>query len=91
MLFTHILLAYMLFILASTFVLFSFATDEDISGLPKEKKERFLILLYCATSTFTTAGYGDVVPKSLRARMFMTAYMFASMGGILYVSAHKIL
>jgi len=65
-------------------VLFNFATDDDISGLPKDKKERFLALLY-----FTTTGYGDILPKSRRARMFMSAYMFASMAGVLYVSTLK--
>lgn len=88
MLFVNILLAYLCFILAFTFVLFSFVTDEDITGLPKEKKDRLMTLLYFVVSTFTTTGYGDIVPKSQRARIIMSVYMFGSMGGILYVSTH---
>jgi hypothetical protein len=49
--------------------LYSWATDDDISNLPKEPKERFVALLYFTVTTSTTTGYGDVVPKSVRARM----------------------
>jgi hypothetical protein len=49
--------------------LYSWATDDDISNLPKEPKERFSALLYFTVTTSTSTGYGDIVPKSIRARM----------------------
>ena len=49
--------------------LYSWATDDDISNLPKDPKERFWALLYFTVTTSTSTGYGDIVPKSIRARM----------------------
>jgi hypothetical protein len=49
--------------------LYSWATDDDISNLPKERKERFWALVYFSVTTSTSTGYGDIVPKSIRARM----------------------
>jgi hypothetical protein len=49
--------------------LYSWVTDDDISNLPKDPKERFVTLLYFTVTTSTTTGYGDIVPKSTRARM----------------------
>jgi len=49
--------------------LYSWATDDDISNLPKDPKERFMALLYFTVTTSTSTGYGDIVPKSIRARM----------------------
>jgi hypothetical protein len=49
--------------------LYSWATDDDISNLPKDPKERFWALLYFSVTTSTSTGYGDIVPKSIRARM----------------------
>jgi CBS domain containing-hemolysin-like protein len=49
--------------------LYSWATDDDISNLPKDPKERFSALLYFTVTTSTSTGYGDIVPKSIRARM----------------------
>lgn len=49
--------------------LYSWATDDDISNLPKDPRERFAALLYFTVTTSTSTGYGDIVPKSIRARM----------------------
>jgi CBS domain containing-hemolysin-like protein len=49
--------------------LYSWATDDDISNLPKDPKERFWAILYFTVTTSTSTGYGDIVPKSIRARM----------------------
>ena len=53
--------------------LYSWATDDDISNLPKDPKERFAALLYFTVTTSTSTGYGDIVPKSVRARMMSSA------------------
>lgn len=53
--------------------LYSWATDDDISNLPKDPKERFMALVYFTVTTSTSTGYGDIVPKSIRARMVSSA------------------
>lgn len=53
--------------------LYSWATDDDVSNLPKDPKERFWALVYFTVTTSTSTGYGDIVPKSVRARMFSSA------------------
>jgi hypothetical protein len=52
----------------SAFV-YSWATDDDITNLPKEPRERFMAILYYTVTTSTSTGYGDIVPKSTRARV----------------------
>ena len=59
--------------LAFATFLYSWATDDDISNLPKDPKERFLALMYFTVTTSTTTGYGDIVPKSPRARVASSA------------------
>lgn len=49
--------------------LYSWVTDEDITNLPKKPSERFMALLYYNVTTSTSTGYGDIVPKSTRARV----------------------
>lgn len=48
--------------------LYSWVTDEDITNLPKKPKERFMAIFYYTVTTSTSTGYGDIVPKSARAR-----------------------
>ena len=52
-----------------TAFLYSWVTDEDITNLPKKPSERFMALLYYNVTTSTSTGYGDIVPKSTRARV----------------------
>ena len=52
-----------------TFFLYSWVTDDDITNLPKEPRERFMALMYYNVTTSTSTGYGDIVPKSARARV----------------------
>jgi len=51
-----------------TVFLYSWVTDDDITNLPKKPSERFMALLYYNVTTSTSTGYGDIVPKSTRAR-----------------------
>ena len=79
-------------ILFSIFVL-TWATDDDINGLPPINKndknsntyynisDRLIALFYYGIATFTTTGYGDVYAKSSRMKILMSLYM------ILVVSA----
>lgn len=53
--------------------LYTWATDDDISNLPKDPAQRFMALFYFSVTTSTSTGYGDIVPKSVRARMFSVA------------------
>ena len=52
-----------------TVFLYSWVTDDDITNLPKKPSERFMALLYYNVTTSTSTGYGDIVPKSTRARV----------------------
>ena len=42
-----------------------------IKGFPYNSSGRFLRMLYVSAVTITTLGYGDIVPVSTRARMFV--------------------
>lgn len=53
--------------------MYMWATDDDISNLPKEPGKRFMALFYFSVTTSTSTGYGDIVPKSIRARAFSVA------------------
>jgi hypothetical protein len=60
--------------------LYSWVTDNDITNLPKNKRERFMAILYFTITTSTSTGYGDIVPKSVRARIassMLQVFMFA--------------
>lgn len=49
--------------------LYSWVTDDDITNLPKKPSERFMAIFYYTVTTSTSTGYGDIVPKSARARV----------------------
>jgi len=49
--------------------LYSWVTDDDITNLPKKPSERFMAIFYYTVTTSTSTGYGDIVPKSVRARV----------------------
>lgn len=55
--------------------LFLFATDKDFSGLSKDPLERFVDIIYFIITTLTTTGYGDIVAKSMRARLIISLYI----------------
>ncbi len=61
--------------------LYFFASNTDLSGLPAGGWERYAALFYFGVTTFTTTGYGDVVPKSARMRLLVAAYMIAVFAG----------
>jgi len=52
-----------------TMFMYSWVTDDDITNLPKEPRERFIAIMYYNVTTTTSTGYGDIVPKSTRARV----------------------
>jgi hypothetical protein len=61
--------------------LYFWATNSDFSGLPVGGWDRYAALFYFGITTFTTTGYGDVVPKSARMRLLVAAYMIAVFAG----------
>ena len=65
-----------------TLFLFSWVTDDDITGLPKNKTERFISLFYYGVTTFTTTGYGDICAKSSRMKLVISFYMILIFSGI---------
>ncbi len=72
--------------------LFMFLTldDEDFNGMSgtyTNKKERFINFFYYNIVSTSSTGYGDITPKSPRARIFvslillsMTLNFFATLG-----------
>ena len=54
--------------------LYSWVTDDDITNLPKKPSERFMAIFYYNVTTSTTTGFGDIVPKSTRARAISMAH-----------------
>jgi hypothetical protein len=73
-------------ILLSLF-LFLWVTDDDLNGLPKNNKDRFVSLFYYSITTFTTTGYGDVYAKSNRMKLVSCLYMiliFSVTGSFLF-------
>ncbi len=70
------LIVYVL-ICISVFAVFlnTWVTKDDFEGLPENEKDRLPVLFYFSTTTLSTIGYGDIHPKSLRARMAVTFFM----------------
>jgi len=58
-----------------TIILFTWATDDDLNNIPKAWGERFVSIFYYLITTFTTTGYGDIYAKSVRMKLFISAYM----------------
>ena len=67
--------------------LYLWATEDDFNGIPSGKDaawgERFIAFFYFGVTTFTTTGYGDISPKSRRARLVTSAYMISVFAGAL--------
>ena len=58
-----------------TLFLHAWVTQDDIQNLPEDPNERLPTLFYFSTVTISTIGYGDVYPKSVRARMAVTVFI----------------
>ncbi|BAT22418.1 hypothetical protein [Yellowstone lake phycodnavirus 2] len=64
-------------------VMHSWVTDSDMSGLRKGSTDRFVDLLYFSIVSFSTTGYGDIAPKSTRAKMAVCLFlMFVNIAAI---------
>ena len=61
-----------------TLFLHAWVTKDDIQNLPEDPNERLSTLFYFSTVTISTIGYGDVYPKSVRARMAVTIFIIFS-------------
>ena len=64
-------------------MLYFWASNSDIGGLPASGWARFVALFYFGVTTFTTTGYGDLVAKSTRMRAVVAAYMIFIFAGAL--------
>ena len=64
-------------------VLYFWASNSDIGGLPAGGWSRFVALFYFGVTTFTTTRYGDLVAKSTRMRAVVAAYMILVFAGAL--------
>jgi len=71
----YIILVNLLF----TIVTMSWATEEDMDGLPEEGLDRFVSLFFSGITIFSSIGFGDLLPKSKRMRIYMSSYMIFSL------------
>lgn len=62
-------------VIVYTIFLYTWVTDQDMTGLPKKPMDRFNALAYFSTSTLSSIGYGDIVPVSNRARFAVSGFM----------------
>jgi hypothetical protein len=87
----HVLLvvgvAFGLNILFALFLL-AWVNDRDISNLPPNSFDRFITLFYFSVMTFTTVGYGDIVPTSRRARIAVSFFAILLYAGVVGVATH---
>jgi hypothetical protein len=58
-----------------TMILLTWVTDDDLNNIPEAWGERFVSIFYYLITTFTTTGYGDIYAKSVRMKLFISAYM----------------
>jgi hypothetical protein len=73
--FLQLLVALIITNLSFAGVMFSWVTDDDMTGLRKGGADRFADLLYFSIVSFSTAGYGDIAPKSTRAKMTVCLFL----------------
>ena len=55
--------------------LFTWVTDDDLYGLPKDGIQRYISLFYYSITTFSTTGFGDIYDKSVRMKLVISLYM----------------
>ncbi len=64
-------------------------TDADFEYTQPPKHttwlERYFTMFYFSVSTFTTVGYGDIAPNSMRLRFLVTLYQLCVFGGLVSV------
>jgi len=56
-------------------MLFTWVTDNDFIGLRKDGPGRYVDLFYFSIVSFSTAGYGDISPKSTRAKLAVSSFL----------------
>jgi hypothetical protein len=71
-------------------ILYIFTDDSEFffdNAKEVEKKglSRFITLLYFSITTFTTVGYGDIAPQSLRARALVGTFQVMVFAGLVSV------
>lgn len=63
--------------------LYFWASNSDFGGLSGVGFERYVALFYFGVTTFTTTGYGDIIPKSHRVKIATALYMLVIFAGII--------
>jgi voltage-gated potassium channel len=66
---------YVFFTLLFSLVLYLIFDENDINY---DKETKFIDLWYFSITTYTSTGYGDIVPISTRARIITSLYMLIS-------------
>lgn len=66
----HVLLLYVVMTFVCTIAYMTFLTDDDFHWFTPGTKT-FVDYLYFSSTTMSTIGYGDIVPKTTRARVLV--------------------
>lgn len=61
--------------------LYTWVTDDDLSGLRGDTGGRLVDLLYFTITCFSSLGFGDIMPQSDRAKLFVSGYVLAVYAG----------
>jgi hypothetical protein len=67
----------------AAFLMSATDTGDFTYAAPPDQGNRFLDMFYFAVTTATTVGYGDITPKTKRARIYTTVFQLILFGGII--------
>jgi len=68
----------LIFNLIFTLIAMTWITEDDVSGIPEPPLDRFNSIFFSGITIFASTGFGDMMPKSKRMKIFMSIHMILS-------------